>query len=242
MSHEQNGQGAVDEKVPPTKPDGWRGCRAFDSQPRDVKEQDQNVTLHTESSSFTPASASDSNPKTTLDIEKAFSDVNAVDEEQLAPRNVVAVDSPKAGFKEDGDPDSSPPEVEHSYPEGGLDAWLVVFGSFTGMTACFGVMNTVGTYEAYLSTHQLATSSPSLVGWIFSLYIFLAFFCGVQIGPIFDAKGPRWLVLAGSACLVGGTFAFAESSSMCTFIHSIFMKWLLTSKRNYFCADHEPSV
>ena len=29
------------------------------------------------------------------------------------------------------------------YPEGGLRAWLVVFGSFCGMTASFGIMNTV---------------------------------------------------------------------------------------------------
>ena len=29
-----------------------------------------------------------------------------------------------------------------TYPEGGLRAWLVVLGSFCGMTACFGFMNT----------------------------------------------------------------------------------------------------
>jgi len=31
---------------------------------------------------------------------------------------------------------------ENDYPEGGFRAWLVVFGSFTGMMACFGIMNT----------------------------------------------------------------------------------------------------
>ena len=217
MSLEQNGQGTVDEKVPPTSSNGRESCRAFDSQPGDVKEQDNNVTLHSDSHASTTAYSPDSAP----DLEKAFSNVNAANKEQLAPRNVLAVDSPKVGFKQDGDLDGSPPKVEDSYPEGGLDAWLVVFGSFAGMTAGFGLMNTVGTYQAYLSTHQLATSSPSLVGWIFSIYIFLAFFCGVQIGPIFDAKGPRWLVFAGSICLVGGTFAFAESTSMCTPNYSI---------------------
>ena len=33
------------------------------------------------------------------------------------------------------------------------------------------------------------------------MYVFLSFFCGIQIGPIFDAHGPRLLVLAGSICL-----------------------------------------
>ncbi|KAL9103247.1 MAG: hypothetical protein Q9163_001698 [Psora crenata] len=82
------------------------------------------------------------------------------------------------------------------------------------MTACFGLMNSLGTYQAYLSTHQLSQYDPSTIGWIFGLYTFLAFFCGVQIGPIFDAKGPRGLLLAGTVCLVGGALGVAESSGM----------------------------
>ncbi|KAI9694957.1 MAG: hypothetical protein M1822_000574 [Bathelium mastoideum] len=89
-----------------------------------------------------------------------------------------------------------------TYPEGGLEAWLVVFGSFMGTIACFGMMNSVGVFQAYISTHQLHQYSQDEIGWIFSVYTFLAFFCGVQIGPIFDAKGPRWLVLAASILLV----------------------------------------
>ena len=99
-----------------------------------------------------------------------------------------------------------------TYPEGGLRAYLVVLGSFSGMVASFGLMNTIGTFQAYLSTHQLSDYSPSTVGWIFSLYIFLAFFCGVQIGPIFDSKGARLLVLSGSVCLVAGMMGVASST------------------------------
>ncbi|KAK5109392.1 hypothetical protein LTR62_007058 [Meristemomyces frigidus] len=85
-----------------------------------------------------------------------------------------------------------------TYPEGGLQAWLVVFGSFSGMVAGFGLMNTIGVYQAYVAENQLSEYSESTIGWIFSLYVFLSFFCGLQIGPIFDAKGPRLLVFAGS--------------------------------------------
>ena len=106
----------------------------------------------------------------------------------------------------------------NTYPEGGLRAWLVVYGAFSGMTAGFGLMNTVGTFQAYLSTHQLASESPSTIGWIFSLYTFLAFFCGIQIGPFFDAKGPRLLVIAGTVCLIGGTFGVAESTRMSSYL------------------------
>lgn len=89
-----------------------------------------------------------------------------------------------------------------TYPEGGPRAWLVVFGSFCGMIACFGVMNTIGLFQAYLSTHQLKDHSPGTIGWIFGIYVFLSFFCGLQIGPVFDLKGPRLLLLAGSILLV----------------------------------------
>jgi len=37
--------------------------------------------------------------------------------------------------------------IDRGYPEGGLRAWLVVFGSFCGMVGSFGFMNT--------STHYL---------------------------------------------------------------------------------------
>lgn len=104
----------------------------------------------------------------------------------------------------------------NTYPEGGLAAWLVVFGSFSGMVASFGILNSVGTFQAYLSTHQLANHSPSSIGWIFSIFAFLTFFCGVQIGPFFDAKGPRWLVVAGTICLFVGLMGTAESTSMYT--------------------------
>ena len=104
--------------------------------------------------------------------------------------------------------------LEVTYPEGGCRAWLVVLGSFCGMLASFGLMNSIGAFQAYLSTHQLAGQSPSKVGWIFSIYVFLAFGCGLQIGPIFDAKGPRWLVMAGTVCLVAGMIGVSESTSM----------------------------
>lgn len=91
---------------------------------------------------------------------------------------------------------------ENYYPEGGLRAWLVVFGSFVSMVASFGIINTIGTFQAYLSAHQLRGYNQSTVGWVFSLFLFLTFFCGVQIGPIFDAKGPRVLILVGSVLLI----------------------------------------
>jgi len=127
---------------------------------------------------------------------------------QAAPPNGPIMPTSTAGEKS-SEPSDNPAVT---YPEGGARAWLVTFGSFCGMLACFGFMNTCGTYQAYISTHQLAGIDDSQIGWIFSLYTFLAFFGGILLGPFFDMKGPRLLIALGSVSLLLGTFTLAEST------------------------------
>ncbi|KAI5779392.1 major facilitator superfamily domain-containing protein [Geopyxis carbonaria] len=109
---------------------------------------------------------------------------------------------------------------EPSYPEGGRTAWLTVLGSFLSMLASFGIMNTIGTFQAHLATHQLAHMSEGQIGWIFGLYAFVSFFGGIIIGPIFDVYGPRWLLVAGSTCLIVGLVTFSVCVEYWQFILS----------------------
>lgn len=106
------------------------------------------------------------------------------------------------------------PESEF-YPEGGRAAYLSLFGCFCAWMCAFGLMNTIGTFQAYLGTHQLIGYSEADIGWIFGLYLFMAYCCGVQTGPIFDAIGPRWLTVAGSVCLVLCMFLLETCSRGC---------------------------
>lgn len=92
-------------------------------------------------------------------------------------------------------------DEKDDFPEGGLRGWSVVVGSFCGSFSVFGIINSTGIFQEYFSTHQLKSHSPSQIGWIWSLSLFLTFFCGVLIGPVFDSKGPRVLVLGGSILL-----------------------------------------
>ncbi|KAB5523886.1 major facilitator superfamily domain-containing protein [Coniochaeta sp. 2T2.1] len=92
--------------------------------------------------------------------------------------------------------------IESDFPEGGLQGWLVVFGSFCAMISVFGLINTAAVFESWFSTRQLAEYTASQIGWIFSLYLFFVFFIGIQVGPIFDAYGPRYLVAIGSILMV----------------------------------------
>ena len=96
----------------------------------------------------------------------------------------------------------TPSTTTTTYPEGGLRANLVVAGSFSAIMGGLGLMNSIGIYQAWISTHQLSSTSSGQIGWIFGIYNFLVFFCGIQIGPIFDARGPRLLMWLGSALVV----------------------------------------
>lgn len=89
-----------------------------------------------------------------------------------------------------------------TFPEGGLHGWLAVVGSFCAMLSVFGLINSSAVFESYFSEHQLATYSASQIGWIFSIYLFCVFFVGIQVGPIFDRYGSRWLVAIGSLLIV----------------------------------------
>lgn len=89
-----------------------------------------------------------------------------------------------------------------TFPEGGLAGWLAVVGSFSAMLSIFGLINSSAVFESYFSEHQLKDYNSSQIGWIFSLYLFMVFFVGIQVGPIFDRHGPRWLVSIGSLFMV----------------------------------------
>ena len=86
----------------------------------------------------------------------------------------------------------------NTYPEGGFEAYSVVFGCFCSLFGSLGLVNSIGSFQAWVSQHQLAGHSQAAIGWLFGMYSFLLFFGGLQIGPVFDAKGPKWLLLAGS--------------------------------------------
>ena len=100
-----------------------------------------------------------------------------------------------SGHRNNGDEDDD-------FPEGGLQAWLVVFGSFCALFIVFGIVNSTGAFNDYLSSNQLRGYSSSQVGWIFSFQLFLVFFCGIYAGRIFDVHGPRLLVALGSVASV----------------------------------------
>ncbi|KAJ6168430.1 hypothetical protein N7497_001273 [Penicillium chrysogenum] len=108
--------------------------------------------------------------------------------------------------------DPAPLDIEVTYPEGGRDAWLVVLGAWCGLTSSLGIYNTSGVFEVVISKVILPEASSSTLGWIFSVYAFVNWVCGVQIGPTFDAMGPRALIFAGTICTLIGIFTLSLST------------------------------
>lgn len=97
-------------------------------------------------------------------------------------------------------------QFDYDFPEGGWRAWAVVFGSWCSMTTSFGFINAAGFIQAWLNEHQLKDMGESKVSWIFSVYLFLFFFGGVQVGPVFDAYGLKFVIIPGSIGIILSIF------------------------------------
>lgn len=109
---------------------------------------------------------------------------------------------------------ADPFDEKDDFPEGGLKAWSVVLGAFCGSFSVFGIINSTAVLMDYFTEHQLKGYTSSQIGWIFGLALFLTFFCGTPVGPIYDCYGPRALIFCGSILLVLSMFLLGECTSM----------------------------
>jgi hypothetical protein len=64
------------------------------------------------------------------------------------------------------------------FPDGGLEAWLVVLGGWYALFCTFGLVNCVGVFEQYYVSGPLKEYDQSIVSWILSVLVFLQIFCG----------------------------------------------------------------
>lgn len=104
------------------------------------------------------------------------------------------------------------------YPEGGFKAYTVVFGAFMGLTPCFGLLNSLGAIENYISDNQLADVDSSVVAWIFSIFLLVNFTSCIFSGTFFDRNGARIPLIIGAVLLCGGLFATANCKTVWQFI------------------------
>ncbi|KAK5995713.1 Altered inheritance of mitochondria protein 24 [Cladobotryum mycophilum] len=90
------------------------------------------------------------------------------------------------------------------FPDGGVEAWLMVAGGWCALFCTFGLVNCVGVFEAYYVSGPLKQYPSSTVSWISSAQVFIMIFLGVVWGRLFDNYGPRWLLVGGSLVYIFG--------------------------------------
>lgn len=72
----------------------------------------------------------------------------------------------------------APPPPMGDFPDGGIEAWLVVFGGWCALFCTFGLINCMGVFEQYYLAGPLKQYDASAVSWIPSVLVFLMIFCG----------------------------------------------------------------
>lgn len=112
----------------------------------------------------------------------------------------------------DSDQPQSTAPVAEAYPDGGAQAYSVIVGAWLVLFPASGLLNSTGLLQSHLSQNQLSQYAESDIGWIMSVYAFLFFFGGLQVGPIFDKYGLRILLPIGALGFVGGIIC----TSFCT--------------------------
>ena len=117
-----------------------------------------------------------------------------------------------------------------SPPDGGLHAWLKVFGGFMIYVSLYpihiqslnhahkpqiniwGFTLSYGAFQAYYKSDLLSSASPSAISWIGTVQAWLLIFFGVLSGPLFDLGYFRVMLVAGNFLVVFGIMMLSLST------------------------------
>lgn len=184
------------------------------------------------SSSETVNEKTDVAPSTQPEKAESLNHIGPVNKETEAniypePANAVEADLEKGGFeppaaKPDGPPAGGPPPgmAPADFPDGGTEAWLVVFGGWCALFCTFGLVNCVGVFQRYYVSGPLRNFDSSAVSWILSVQVFFMIFSGTVFGRLFDSYGPKWLLWIGTFAYVFGLMMVSLSKDYYQFFLS----------------------
>ncbi|KAF8065015.1 major facilitator superfamily domain-containing protein [Lyophyllum atratum] len=98
----------------------------------------------------------------------------------------------------DSDSGRDGPLEDWAFPEGGWQAWTTVAGATLVQFATFGYTNAFGVYQDFYVREYLNNYSPSNIGWIGGIQIFLIFTSGIATGRAFDRGYFHHLMIGGA--------------------------------------------
>ncbi|KIW03009.1 uncharacterized protein PV09_05667 [Verruconis gallopava] len=103
------------------------------------------------------------------------------------------------------------PEAEP--PDGGLHAWLKVFGCFLMYANTLSFQVSFGAYQTYYQRSFLSNMSPSAISWIGTIQSWFLITTGVVSGPLFDLGYFRPMLFVGNTLIIFGLFMLSISRS-----------------------------
>lgn len=165
--------------------------------------------------------------RNTYMMDEADKNTRIIGDSRHPEESQAASRQPSDEFDKEANTDQTSTHVEahdekipvYTYPDGGLQAWLVILGGFLAVFCSFGFINSYSVFQTYYRQHQLSDRDDSTVAWIGSFQVFLQFAGGLVSGPLFDRFGPRYLIISGSFLLVFGMMML----SLCHEYYQIFL-------------------
>ncbi|KAJ3563679.1 hypothetical protein NP233_g8785 [Leucocoprinus birnbaumii] len=109
-------------------------------------------------------------------------------------------------------------DLQDDCPDGGITAWLVVFGAACCAFGTFGILDSFGVFQAYYEQTLLQDQTPSAIAWIGSTQSALVVIPGVIVGRLFDIGYFRPLFIISSLLLVTATFLIGECTQYWQFL------------------------
>ncbi|KAK1623672.1 major facilitator superfamily transporter [Colletotrichum phormii] len=103
-------------------------------------------------------------------------------------------------------------------PDGGLQAWLHILGSFFIYFNTWGLVSSFGAFQAYYQSDLLSNNTAFEISTIGSLQNFLMVFLGFIIGPIYDLGYSRYLLVVGSILVLIGLILQAFCQNLWQFL------------------------
>lgn len=105
------------------------------------------------------------------------------------------------------------------FPDGGVRAWLVVFGGWCCLFSSFGWIMIMGVFQDWYEHHTLREYSASTIAWIPSMQVCLMFLLAPIFGMVFDCYGPRALLIGGGLFQLVGVMLL----SLCHKYYQVFL-------------------